>query len=283
MFQAHYHRNVLAQDATTCKLGELTFIGAIEQGRGVVPASPLRRYGKYALVLITRGEGVYLDANARELAVKAGDAITVFPELAHTYSPLKGTTWDEIFAVFDGPLFDACRAMGILSIDRPVAATRDSDRCAQRLQALAQMRSGASPASKSAQICKLLELLTDLADSGSPGPPDEREASNWLIRACSALASDLDSPVSVCEISQSLGMSQQTFQKRFRREVGLPPARFRSLKKIEAASDMLQYTSMTLAQIAARLGFTDEFHFSKRFKQAVGLSPRQFREREFSR
>lgn len=39
----------------------------------------------------------------------------------------------------------------------------------------------------------------------------------------------------------------------------------------------MQQTDLSDKQIAAELGFCDEFHFSRRFKQITGRSPRAFR------
>ncbi len=71
----------------------------------------------------------------------------------------------------------------------------------------------------------------------------------------------------------------ETFRRRFTRELGIPPARFRAGKIMEAACHLLLYTSLTSAQIAERLNFSDEYHFSRRFKQIRGETPTQFRRR----
>ena len=62
----------------------------------------------------------------------------------------------------------------------------------------------------------------------------------------------------------------------------MPTGRYRAGRRIETACDLLQYTTMTGAQIAERLGFSDEYHFSKRFKELRGKSPRQFRRRNLA-
>lgn len=55
------------------------------------------------------------------------------------------------------------------------------------------------------------------------------------------------------------------------------PARLRAEWTVEAGCHLLQYTGMTGAQIAERLGYADEYHFSRRFKQLRGETPTQFR------
>lgn len=81
------------------------------------------------------------------------------------------------------------------------------------------------------------------------------------------------------EIATRLGLSPETFRKRFARAVGIPPARFQKQKKIERACAALYQGSLSLKQLASDLGFFDEFHFSKAFKQVVGQSPSVYRRR----
>jgi AraC-like DNA-binding protein/predicted GNAT family N-acyltransferase len=73
-------------------------------------------------------------------------------------------------------------------------------------------------------------------------------------------------------------MSYESFRKRFQRETGVSPARYRTLRRIEAARELLRYSpQLTNRQIAETLGFADEYHFSRRFTQIAGSTPRQFR------
>jgi AraC family L-rhamnose operon transcriptional activator RhaR/AraC family L-rhamnose operon regulatory protein RhaS len=47
--------------------------------------------------------------------------------------------------------------------------------------------------------------------------------------------------------------------------------------RIMDALRQLRETDLTIAEIAARCGFSDQSYFDRRFRQAFGRSPRQFR------
>lgn len=47
--------------------------------------------------------------------------------------------------------------------------------------------------------------------------------------------------------------------------------------KIERAKYLLQYSSLSISQIAEHVGYSEVSNFSKRFKKSVGQSPAQFR------
>ncbi|RYD64516.1 MAG: hypothetical protein EOP83_09565, partial [Verrucomicrobiaceae bacterium] len=49
--------------------------------------SRFRYLRRYALVVVTRGEGHYEDELGRERSLAAGDWILVFPEIGHVYRP----------------------------------------------------------------------------------------------------------------------------------------------------------------------------------------------------
>ncbi len=256
-------------------LGQITLIAGITGGLGVVPARPFRVYGSYALVVITRGRGVYEDANGVSAAIGAGDAIFVHPALPHTYGPVPGETWDELYVIFSGPAFDAWTALGVLDPRRPLYTLPPPGDWPARLRGLA-----APAGSEAVQVCRLLTLLTELTETAAPGGASvPAPASAWLPRACTLLGGSLDTPHTPEELVHPLGMPYETFRRRFTRELGIPPAQFRAGRVIETACHLLQYTSLTGAQIAERLCFSDEYHFSRRFKQLRGETPTEFRRR----
>jgi AraC-like DNA-binding protein len=266
---------ILERAAPRSALGHITLMASIDSSRGVMPRSPLRTYGSYAAVYITRGRGVYRDESGLEQPVSAGDMIFVFPEVAHTYGPAEGEAWDEIYVVFNGPAFDSWRAMGVLDAKRPVRTARPVDAWRQRFQELAAMLN-ATPDQSAAQVCALLSMITEIR-GGDSSAAALSPASEWSVRACAALASDLDIDLGIAELAARLDMTAETFRKRFRETTGLSPIHYRSRKRIEVACELLQFTSLTQAHIAKRLAFADEYHFSKRFKEMQGSSPREFR------
>jgi AraC family transcriptional regulator len=48
------------------------------------------------------------------------------------------------------------------------------------------------------------------------------------------------------------------------------------MRRVERAKRLLQGGDLSLAEVAADAGFTDQSKFSHHFKRVVGVSPRQF-------
>ena len=79
------------------------------------------------------------------------------------------------------------------------------------------------------------------------------------------------------EIARHVGVGVERFRKGFREQVGLPPAEYLRMRRMNAAQSMLADGHRTVREVALALGFPDAFSFSRQFKQAVGVSPSRFR------
>lgn len=266
---------IRAKNAVRSPLGQVSLAGFIRNGRGI-PRRPLRVLGSYALVYVVDGGGRFEDATGLELAVVAGDLLLIFPELAHTYGPTSRTIWTELYLVFDGPVFDLWRATGLLDPRKPLLHLEPIEQWTARFETIlgAPRQPGFAPSLL--EVCRLQAVLGDaLLGDARRGAQDEATA--WLGRACTLLESDLDHDLDLRDLARDLHMSYDGFRKRFRRHVGVAPARYRAGRIVDRACELMQQGHLTDKQIAEQLGFCDEFYFSRRFKQITGRSPRQFR------
>jgi AraC-like DNA-binding protein len=83
--------------------------------------------------------------------------------------------------------------------------------------------------------------------------------------------------LSVSELARMAGLCRKTFTKRFREILGAAPGDYQIKVRIERARYLLAETSLSIKQIAYRLGYADPYVFSKQFKRFVGCSPSRFR------
>lgn len=134
---------------------------------------------------------------------------------------------------------------------------------------------GSPPGPPLLEVCRLQLVLAEALAGGGGDRAGEEAA--WAARARALLEADLGQPSDLRALADDLGMSYDGFRKRFARAAGMPPARYRATRVIDRACELMQLGALTDRQIAAGLGFCDEFYFSRRFKQVTGRSPRQFR------
>jgi AraC family transcriptional regulator len=73
-------------------------------------------------------------------------------------------------------------------------------------------------------------------------------------------------------------LSPYHFARQFKAATGLPPHRYVIARRVERAKQLLQAgTELSLAQVAARAGFSDQSQFSRHFRRLVGVTPGRFR------
>ena len=250
--------------------GRIVNAGVIHDSKGVLPHP--RVFGHYALVYLLGGSGSYCDASGYQQAIEAGDLIVIFPELAHTYGPGTGEHWAECHIIFDGPVFDLLRPSGLLRVDHPVYQLGRTAQWETALLSFVDNPVPVTPSAKFEEVCRLLHLLNAIGAGSAPGltPP-------WREVACGLLETNLERELDLAETAGLLQMSYESFRKRFVREVGVAPSRYRAERRVEAACKLLRYTRMTSHEISEALGFSDEYHFSKRFKQITNLTPSAYR------
>jgi AraC family transcriptional regulator len=75
-------------------------------------------------------------------------------------------------------------------------------------------------------------------------------------------------------------LSPNYFASLFQRATGLPPHQYVIARRVERAKQFLQTGSdISLAEVAAEAGFSDQSQFSHHFKRLIGVTPGQFRKR----
>ncbi|SFI36860.1 AraC-like ligand binding domain-containing protein [Paenibacillus sp. UNC496MF] len=84
-------------------------------------------------------------------------------------------------------------------------------------------------------------------------------------------------PPPIDDFVRRSGLSRTAFFARFRARTGMSPARYMQELRLASAKAALETTNAAVKEIAAALGFYDEFHFSKLFKQRYGAAPRDYR------
>jgi AraC family transcriptional regulator len=87
----------------------------------------------------------------------------------------------------------------------------------------------------------------------------------------------LDASPTLEQMAAIARLSLYHFARQFRRATGLPPHRYVILRRVERAKQLLQGSQLSVAEVSARAGFSDQSKFCFHFKRIVGITPGQFR------
>jgi AraC-like DNA-binding protein len=127
---------------------------------------------------------------------------------------------------------------------------------------------------------ELLEVVSKLFNLSSalPSDQDSRIDRNDLSREIARFIScNLHQGLTLKILAQFLGYSEKYCSDLFRSTMGEPFSRYLKRRRTDAAAALLTTTDKSLAEIAAAIGFSDQFAFSHFFKRMTGRSPRDFR------
>lgn len=268
-------KKIIFQNSCTSPLGSIRMAGRIEQSLGDDQGRQ-RRLDAYALVYSLAGNCHYWDEVVGPRQLSPGDLVVLLPNVAHRYGAGPDGNWNEFFIVFDGSVFDVWRDCGMLSPLRPIYRLDPVSFWEKRLaDCLDEARAtGRDVAIR--QVCGLQSLLGEII--GLSGA-DSQQGPAWIEKACAMLARCPTESGGLDELARSLGVSFETFRKTFAQHTGLSPGRYRSARLMDQACELIAHSRLSGKEIAAKLGFFDEYHFSKRFKQVTGFSPTAFRQR----
>ena len=99
--------------------------------------------------------------------------------------------------------------------------------------------------------------------------------SDPLVGAAVRAIRDQPGAVRIASLARAMGISQDRFEKRFRRMVGASPKQFASILRFRRVLVGHQ-TGMRLAQLAHDLGYCDQSHLTRDFRAVTGVSPGEF-------
>jgi AraC family transcriptional regulator len=126
-------------------------------------------------------------------------------------------------------------------------------------------------------VAALAALLGRLADPTDRPPPAPRRLSAARHAAVvEYVADNLDRPIRLSDLAAVARQSQFHFARQFKAATGQTPYQFVIGERIERARALLAAGRLTLAEVAAAVGFTDQSQFTRHFKRLVGVTPKRF-------
>ena len=93
------------------------------------------------------------------------------------------------------------------------------------------------------------------------------------------IATNLTKKISLAQAADAVSVSPNYLAGLLKRETGCTFVELVTRKRMEAACDLLAFTSMRVMQVAYAAGFDDVDYFCRRFKQVLGSTPLEFRKR----
>jgi transcriptional regulator GlxA family with amidase domain len=110
------------------------------------------------------------------------------------------------------------------------------------------------------------------------GIPLQQEKRNFnsLIKAIKFINENYTKHLKLSDIARISCMSVSTFERIFKKEIGVTFITYVNRLRISKAINLLK-EDMSMNEIAVTCGFTSQSHFCRVFKNITGISPREYK------
>lgn len=125
-------------------------------------------------------------------------------------------------------------------------------------------------------LCDLQKLLLEAADKTSQNRLTGNDASKLLVEYVIANAYDPD--INLQELSDRFGLSSDYISSMIKKETGFSFKEYLTMLRIAEGKRLLtEEKSLTVNDVAMRVGYRKASNFSKKFKELTGMQPSQVR------
>lgn len=88
---------------------------------------------------------------------------------------------------------------------------------------------------------------------------------------------NISEPLTLEMLAQVASISASHFSDLFRQCMGQSPHQYLMARRVEKAKDLLASTDLSIAEVAASVGFADQSHLTRLMRRFTGLTPRMLR------
>ena len=98
-----------------------------------------------------------------------------------------------------------------------------------------------------------------------------------IARVITAVEQDLSQRITLPSMAGSVHLSPSRFALLFQQEVGLPPARYVRVRRLERARMLLESSTLSVREIMSAVAMTDPGRFARDFRSQFGMRPLEWR------
>lgn len=231
-------------------------------------AGDWHRHAYFAITHVLDGHGVFRDHQGNCYNYGPGDLMIRHTDTRFfTSKHYHDGCWTEFSVALPGSFARALYAAGVINRDLTFLSPGITD----KLLCLADVFVKSINGGAGKAYAAFLDYF-NLAMETSRGKVGWGEEEGLMDRARTMLGR-FDSEFSAPRVAAMLHMSYENFRRRFRRVAGISPNSYRIRRRLEQADALLLHTSLSIKEIAGRLGYSDQSCFTRQYKKYIGRSP----------
>jgi AraC-like DNA-binding protein len=232
---------------------------------------------EYVLLYIAHGSGIYSSSNKKNIQLRAGNLLLLFPGEWHSYKPNPTTGWDEYWIGFKGSHMEDYIKNSFFDRQKEIFNV------GQNLELVQLYKNAINIAiEQNFGFQQLLagitnHLLAITISTTKNFSNDPRNAKHRISKAQMIMFENSHTEIDLEDVASNIYMSYSWFRRLFKEYTGLSPYQYIQELRIQKSKELLTATTLTCQEIAYRIGFDNPMHFSSTFRKKTGLSPTKYR------
>lgn len=232
---------------------------------------------EYQILYISKGKGSFKSESTKQIDIKKGHIILLFPGQWHTYCPSTDTGWNEYYIGFEGKVADDMLNNDFLNWKNQVLNVGVNEELVTLFTTAIQIAKDEKKATQQYLAGIVLHII-GMALSFSQNREFELDDSGQIIeRAKVIMTENIYRQIDIQQIAANLGTSYSWFRKAFKEYTGFSPSQYFQELKLRKAKELLSETNLSIKEIAYKLDFSSYEYFLSFFKKRVGQTPLAYR------
>ena len=260
-------------------LRRLMAVGAGYCSKAVGQVLRQPRSTHHAIFIYCVKGGGWAELAGRLYTVRAGDLLVLPPGVPHTYGAHASSPWTIHWARAAGAdLREYLNALGV-SAEAPLLGLGEDLQLVRLFNELVNaLERGVSFPHLLHASHTLAHLLALVIEHRHERQRDSSDSVQKVAESIIYMSEHLGEPLRVTTLAALANLSPAHFAVRFKEQTGCAPRDYLHLLRIHRACQLLRSSTLSVKEVAARLGYQDQFHFSRQFKAFQGVSPSEYRE-----
>jgi AraC-like DNA-binding protein len=230
------------------------------------------------LIYCLEGKGI-ANINSVSYNIGPGDYFVIPNNVPHHYKTDEKNPWTIYWCHFKGAQADAI-VQSIFSNGSSYKYSVDflEDRINLFEQLYFNLEKGYSYENLTYVNILFLQFLSSFMFSDRVSVSLKDKTDDFLDKSICFMQDHLEKNLTLADFARLVNFSSSHYSYIFKHKTGYSPIEYFNHLKIQKACQYLQFTSLRINEIAAKIGISDAYYFSRLFTKTMGFSPRDYRQ-----
>ena len=229
----------------------------------------------FSINYIKKGIG-YCEYNGKNMTIPEGSLVFFHPNVRHHYYFKKEDCTEMCWSHFSGT---ACSILSDFEKDIPVIiAIRDRKQFESAFEKM--IYAYYNKQLNEEELCDgyMLVLLSLIKESAKKLlNVSNTNVNTGLEKVLSDMHVYFNKPIDIKKYAQMCHLSEDSFIRMFKKNMGYPPYRYQLRIRIERAVEMLENSGLNVSECGEAVGFSDNAYFCRIFKKITGYPPSKYK------